>query len=66
MYTFLSGTFPFKALSEKELYTKISKGVYNIPTYLSNEAKNLLKKILVINPSSRPSADDVKFKLIRF
>jgi carbon catabolite-derepressing protein kinase len=59
MYTFLCGTFPFKALSEKELFTKISKGIFNIPTYLSNEAKNLLKRILVINPDKRPLAGDV-------
>ncbi len=59
MYTFLCGTFPFKALSEKELFTKISKGIFNIPTYLSNEAKSLLKRILVINPDRRPLAGEV-------
>jgi len=59
LYTLLCGAFPFKALSEKELYGKIAKGVYNLPTYLSNEAKTLIKKILVINPTSRPTAEDI-------
>ena len=61
MYTFLCGAFPFKGLSERELYQKIAKGVFNVPTYISNDAKSLLKRILVISPSSRPSADEVIF-----
>ena len=63
LYTFLCGAFPFKALSEKELFSKISKGVFNIPSYVTNEAKNLIKRILVLNPNSRPSAEEVKKKL---
>jgi len=59
LYTFLCGVFPFKALSEKELYSKIAKGVFNVPTWVSNEAKSLIKRILVVNPLHRPSADEI-------
>ena len=48
-----------KALSEKELYSKISKGVYIFPEYVSQEAKTLIQKILIINPQNRLKADRV-------
>ena len=48
-----------KALSEKELYSKISKGVYIFPEYVSQEAKTLIQKILIINPQNRLKADMV-------
>ena len=63
LYTILCGSFPFRgiffififflfmlAFSEKDLYNKITKGNYNIPEYLSLEAKNILQKLLTFNP----------------
>ncbi len=47
------------ALSEKELYGKISKGLYIFPDFVSNEAKGLIQKILLVNPQNRMSADNV-------
>lgn len=59
MYTLLCGAFPFRALNEKELYCKIVKGVYNFPDHISSNAGELVKKILNLNPTDRPSADEV-------
>jgi len=59
LYSLLCGAFPFKGLTEKELYQKIAKGNFNIPTYLSKEARNLLKKILVVNPQARVSPENI-------
>jgi hypothetical protein len=47
------------ALSEKELYSKITKGLYIFPDFVSNEAKTLIQKILHVNPQNRLSADNV-------
>jgi hypothetical protein len=47
------------AMSEKELYSKILKGVFMIPETVSNEAKNLIQKILIVNPMSRIDAQTV-------
>ena len=66
MYTILCGSFPFRgnflyysALSEKELYLKITKGVYILPDHLSAESKDLIKRILEVNSSNRPTAEKV-------
>jgi len=50
-------------LSEKELYNKIVKGIFNIPDYLSPEAKSLLQKILNINPKLRLDSENVNIIL---
>jgi len=63
LYTFLCGNFPFKGLTEKELYSKIAKGIFTVPTYVCNDTCILIKKILVVNPSRRLTAEEVKLHL---
>jgi hypothetical protein len=46
-------------LSEKELFSKIVKGSFLIPDYVSTEAKHLLQNILTVNPSNRLDALNV-------
>jgi len=55
-YALLCGHFPFKGMSDKDLYRKIAKGLYNPPDCLSKEAKSFLGKILVVEPHHRASA----------
>ena len=47
--------------NEKELFKKIARGQYELPSHLSEDAKVLIRKMLRINPLSRPSAEEVKF-----
>ena len=68
LYAMLCGSFPFRgilsskiAINEKELYSKITKGVYILPDYLSESAKSIIKKILIVNPINRPSAIEVNY-----
>jgi serine/threonine protein kinase len=75
LYTLLSGSFPFRGiifiyinflqknigLSEKELYTKITKGNFCIPDDFSFDVKNLIKRILVINPANRINSSNVSY-----
>ena len=62
LYAMLCGSFPFDDDSEQVLYSKIIKGIFDFPDdiILSDEAKNLVKKILVVNPSYRATMDDIK------
>jgi len=46
--------------NEKELFKKIARGQYELPSHLSEDSKVLIKKMLRINPLSRPSAEEVK------
>ncbi len=61
LYIMLCGTFPFRALTEKELYKKIVKGIFTVPDNLSCEANKLIKMILIVDHKIRPTC----FKVIR-
>ena len=62
LYTMLCGCFPFDDDSEQILYSKIVKGKFEFPSdiFLSEEAKNLVKKILVVNPNYRAGIYEIK------
>jgi serine/threonine protein kinase len=59
----LSGCFPYRGATDKELYKKIMRADYKLPTEVINsispEAVSLLKKLFMIDPSKRPSAKDI-------
>lgn len=59
LYALLVGKFPFKGVDEKDLYRRISKGIYDCPPDLSNESKALISRILVVNPADRCNAKDI-------
>ena len=51
---------PFRAGSMKELYNNVMKGIYPpIPLKYSHELKNIIKKLIVVNPELRPSANEL-------
>lgn len=54
-FTLLTGTYPFKASSDSELFKKIQKGHAKVPDIISNEAGRLLGRMLRIDPKMRSS-----------
>ena len=51
---------PFRAGSMRELYNNVMKGIYPpIPLKYSHELKNIIKKLIVVNPELRPSANEL-------
>jgi hypothetical protein len=56
---FLNFLYLKKAFSEKELYNKILKGLFEIPGYLSLDAKNLIQNILKLDPKERFDSQSV-------
>lgn len=62
MYDMLTGAPPFTAENRKKTIDKILKGKLNLPPYLTNEARGLLKKLLKKNVPERLGAtpDDAK------
>jgi serine/threonine protein kinase len=63
LFTLLSGCFPYRGATDKELYKKIMRADYKLPpevqSSLSPEAVNLLKRIFTIDADKRPSARDL-------
>ena len=54
LYTMLIGEFPFTGKTESELYKNVLKGEYNLEIdFITIEAKNLIKNILISDPELR-------------
>lgn len=63
MYMMLSGLPPFYGTNRKEVMAKISQGKFSfkskIWTLISKEAKDLIEKMLTLNPEQRPSCKEI-------
>merc|ERR1712000_789859 len=63
MYVFLSGYPPFPGNNNDEIFRSINRGTFDFHqkewNNVSNEAKNLIKRILKINPKDRPSLEEI-------
>ncbi|XP_015190463.1 PREDICTED: aurora kinase C-like [Polistes dominula] len=58
-YECLVGTPPFLTQSYEETYIRIKKANYKFPNFVSEGARDLISKLLVINPEKRLSLEDV-------
>lgn len=55
----LVGKPPFETKTLKDTYQRIKRNEYYVPQYVSQEAKNLISKLLRPNPATRPTAADI-------
>jgi len=60
LYAMLCGYLPFEERDNKSLFKKIVKCRVCYPKFLPNNAVNLMKKILVVNPSKRITIKEIK------
>ena len=60
LYAMLCGYLPFEERDNKRLFKKIVKCRVCYPTFLPNNAVNLMKKILIANPSKRITIKEIK------
>ena len=59
LYAMLYGTVPFKAASMDELHSLILRGVYTLKDDISQEARDMLRGLLDINPHKRFNYDQI-------
>ncbi|OMJ76924.1 hypothetical protein SteCoe_23590 [Stentor coeruleus] len=61
MYTMLIGKPPFETNDVKTTYKRIKMNAYTFPesVNISDEAKDLISRILVTDPAERPTIDDM-------
>ena len=59
LYAMITGFFPFRGANETELHRNILSGAFPKIKDVSNELKDLLNKILEVNPNKRFSVDNI-------
>lgn len=60
MYRMLTGTYPFMAQTDKELYKKIMNGYFDTSLLPSEKAKDLVCRMLRVNSDERITAIEVR------
>jgi 5'-AMP-activated protein kinase, catalytic alpha subunit len=59
MFAILCGSLPFDDENIRNLFKKIKAGQYSIPSYVSPSARDLLSRMLVIDPLKRATMKEV-------
>ncbi|KAJ0249833.1 SNF1-related protein kinase catalytic subunit alpha KIN10 [Hirschfeldia incana] len=60
LYALLCGTLPFDDENIPNLYRKIKGGIYTLPSHLSAGARDLIPKMLVIDPMKRLTIPEIR------
>lgn len=60
LYALLCGTLPFDDESIPNLFKKIKSGMYSLPSHLSQSARDLILRMLVVDPMKRISIAEVR------
>ena len=59
LYALLSGHLPFNDNNIRHLLMKVQSGKYQMPPNLSPEARDLIERILVVNPEERITISEI-------
>ncbi len=60
LYAILCGSLPFDDENIRNLFRKIKGGVYTIPSYVSKEARDLISRMLVVDPLKRITIAEIR------
>merc|ERR1711871_1503826 len=60
LYALLCGSLPFDDESIPNLFKKIKSGMYSLPTHLSQLARNLIPRMLEVDPMKRITIPEVR------
>ena len=60
LYSMVCGYLPFEDDNQTVLFHKIAKGLFTLPSYLSNSCKDLIKNILITDPKKRYGFEEIK------
>ncbi|KAL3321312.1 protein kinase, AMP-activated, alpha 2 catalytic subunit [Cichlidogyrus casuarinus] len=60
LYALLCGTLPFDDENISSLFNKIKQGYFYVPDWLSSNVKDLLRRMLAVDPIKRITIDEIK------
>jgi serine/threonine protein kinase len=59
LFVMITGQLPFEDKNTTNLYSKIERGEYRVPSTVSNGARDLISRMLVVDPNERYSLEDI-------
>lgn len=59
LYTMVSGVLPFKGNTDRELYQRVQRGQYALPSHVSPQCKSVMMSIFTLDPDKRPTANQL-------
>ena len=59
IYKIYCNVYPFKGIHNEELFSAIKKGEYKLPDNVQNYIKDIICKLLIVEPKSRINCKDV-------
>lgn len=60
LFVMLTGTLPFIDKDITKLYDKILTGNFEVPNFVSEPARDLITRMLAVDPSNRVSLKQIK------
>ncbi|XP_051115935.1 SNF1-related protein kinase catalytic subunit alpha KIN10-like [Andrographis paniculata] len=60
LYALLCGALPFDDENIPNLFKKIKSGMYTLPSHLSSGARDLIPRMLVVNPMKRITVNEIR------
>ena len=59
IYKIYCNVYPFKGIHNEELYSAIKKGIYKLPDNIQNSVKDIISKLLIVDPKLRINCENV-------
>ncbi|CAJ0945084.1 unnamed protein product, partial [Mesorhabditis belari] len=60
LYVFVCGALPFNGPTLQHLRDRVLSGRFRIPFYMSQECENLIRRMLTLDPTKRPTIEQIK------
>jgi len=60
LYAILCGSLPFDDENIRSLFRKIRGGIYKIPSHVTKGARDLISRMLIVDPLRRCHVDDIR------
>ena len=61
LYALLCGSLPFDDENIPNLFKKIKGGIYNLPSHLSPGARDLIPRMLLVDPLKRITIPEIRY-----